>query len=214
MEKLLVINKRTINDIRKEENVKALKKEIGFEKLEELLYKAAEDDTLSEVNKDFEIDLEKARNMKYTEYLRNKLTRKQRVFCDYWIRTGDFRQALKAAKYSVKSYSKKSPGTIINNIHMKRYIKEVMDAMDKESVAKAEEVCEYLTSVMRGELEEEENMNEFLQGGGSEIRKVAKQVTPKDRTKAAELLGKHLGIFDTKMPTQEIAVRIVDDVIK
>ena len=71
----------------------------------------------------------------------------------------------------------------------------------------------YLTSVMRNEVTEEVVVVEGEGDGISSARKVKKDISAKDRNKAAELLGKRYGMFTDKLNVEgEVSVMIVDDV--
>jgi len=66
-------------------------------------------------------------------------------------------------------------------------------------VATAEEVLRYLTSCMRGEIDEQVLMARLDGEGYQVIEQLKKQVNPRDRTRAAELLAKRYGLFDNKL---------------
>ena len=117
-----------------------------------------------------------------------KLTARQQKFADYYIECGNASEAAKRAGYSDK-YSATHTTKMLNNANVKAYINEQMDKLQKDSIASADEVLQYLTSVMRGEQLEEENII-----GKSGVYKATKQVTPKDRLKAADLLAKRYGL--------------------
>ena len=74
-----------------------------------------------------------------------------------------------------------------------------MRVLEEKGIAKAEEILKYLTSAMRGEIEEEvvvtENTGDFM----SEARVIKKELSAKDRIKAAELLGKRYRLFTDKV---------------
>jgi phage terminase small subunit len=68
-----------------------------------------------------------------------------------------------------------------------------------KKVAEGDEVLEYLTAVVRGE--------------NPDAPEGAKLPDGKDRLRAAELLGKHLGLFSDRAKVPEgLPVCIVDDV--
>ena len=81
--------------------------------------------------------------------------------------------------------------------------------MKSERTADAQEVLEYLTSVMRGNETEE-----VLIGVGEGMQStIQKEVGAKDRLKAAELLGKRFALFTdkTEVAVSEIPT-FVDDI--
>ena len=74
---------------------------------------------------------------------------------------------------------------------MRAYIDERLEQLHSEKTADAQEVLEYLTSVMRGEHKEQ---TLCLCGDGmQEIQNI--DVSARDRLKAAELIGKRYGMF-------------------
>ena len=84
-----------------------------------------------------------------------------------------------------------------------------MKQIKTEKIADAQEVLEYLTSVMRGEQKEQVAL---LTGEGVQDL-VQKDVSAKDRLKAAELIGKRYALFTEKVELQgETTVQIVDDI--
>lgn len=127
-----------------------------------------------------------------------KLTPKQKAFADYYIQTGN------ATESAIKAgYSKKTAVVIgaenLTKPNIKTYIEERMDQISSERIADAKEVMEYLTSVMRGKVNEEVVVVEGEGEGCSSARKLKKEVSPKDRNKAAELLGKRYAMWTDKL---------------
>lgn len=85
----------------------------------------------------------------------------------------------------------------------------IIKAIQTEKIADAQEVLIYLTSVMRGEQKEQVP----LLVGESVQELVQKDVSVKDRLKAAELIGKRYGLFTEKVELQGgTTVHIVDDI--
>ena len=70
-------------------------------------------------------------------------------------------------------------------------MKELAEELHSAKVANAQEVLEYLTSIMRGE--QREQTLQLVGDGMQDITSI--DVAAKDRLKAAELLGKRYGIF-------------------
>lgn len=127
-----------------------------------------------------------------------ELTPKQKAFADYYIETGN------ATESAIKAgYSKKTARVIgqenLTKLAIKTYIDEKMEQLADKRIAKAEEVLEYLTRVIRGEETEQvvvtENVGDFM----SEARVINKELSAKDRIKAAELLGKRYRLFVEKV---------------
>lgn len=130
-----------------------------------------------------------------------ELTPKQKAFADYYIESGN------ATESAIKSgYSKKTARVIgqenLTKPAIKNYIDERMKEIEDKRIAKAEEVLQYLTRVMRGEEVEQvivtENIGDFM----SEARVVNKELSAKDKIKAAELLGKRYRLFVDKVESE------------
>ena len=136
-----------------------------------------------------------------------KLTEKQKRFADYYIELGNATQAAIKAGYSSK-YANTNASKLLQNTTIKSYIDERLSQLASERIVSAEEVLEFLSSVMRNEQKEE-----VLKGVGmGEQAKTHIEVSAKDRVKAAELLGKRYALFTdkTEMTVTEVPV-FVDD---
>ena len=122
-----------------------------------------------------------------------KLTERQKAFCDYYIETLNATEAARRAGYSEKT-AKEIGCENLTKPNIQVYIQERMKQMGKERIASAEEVLEYLTRVMRGE--EKEKLLEYNEEGEETIVSVPPSI--RERTKAAELLGKRYALFIDK----------------
>lgn len=118
------------------------------------------------------------------------MTRKQKRFCDEYLIDLNATQAAVRAGYSPKA-AKVTGAKMLTNANLKAYIDEQLETIHNEKTAQAQEVLEYLTSVMRGE--HTEQILRLVGDGMQEITDIA--VPAKDRIKAAELLGKRYGLF-------------------
>ena len=96
--------------------------------------------------------------------------------------------------------------------YLRAYIDEQLAKIESEKVATAQEVMEYLTSVMRGESEAEIVVVEGAGDGYSEARHITKNPDEKEKLKAAESLAKILGLHREKIDLNASQVIIVDDV--
>lgn len=127
-----------------------------------------------------------------------KLTEKQKAFCDYYIKSLNATEAAIKAGYN-KNTARQTGSENLSKPYIKGYIDERLKQLESERTADAKEVLEYLTRVMRGEEVEEvvvtENIGDFM----SEARTVKKDISAKDRLKAAELLGKRFKLFTEKI---------------
>ena len=137
-----------------------------------------------------------------------KLTEKQKRFADEYIISGNATQAAIKAGYSKKTAAVIGTENLIKP-NIKNYIDKRLEELKSERTADAQEVLEYLTSVMRGNETEE-----VLIGVGEGMQStIQKEVGAKDRLKAAELLGKRFVLFTdkTELAVSEIPT-FVDDI--
>lgn len=102
-----------------------------------------------------------------------RLTERQRRFADLYLELGNASEAAEQAgfKRSYAQGAKRQPA-------VQAYMQERLQEVRKRNIASADEVLEFLTEVMRGEIEGE---------------RPEKNSSP--RMRAAELLGKRLGVF-------------------
>ncbi|WP_305751691.1 terminase small subunit [Mammaliicoccus sciuri] len=141
-----------------------------------------------------------------------KLTRKQHLFADEYIRTGNAYQSAVSAGYS-HNYAKGNIVKLLENVSVKSYIDARLEELKKESIAEQDEILQYLTSVMRGKMTDEELMlvptGDFM----SEVERHEKRADIVARTKAAELLGKRYAMWTEKQEVEHSgAVTFVDDI--
>jgi len=120
-----------------------------------------------------------------------QLTERQRRFADLYLKLGNASEAAEQAGYK-RSYAqgaKRQPA-------VRAYMQERLKAAQEKNIASADEVLEFLTEVMRGEIDGE---------------RPEKNSSP--RMKAAELLGKRLGVFrDIGSILKQEAPVVVDDI--
>lgn len=127
-----------------------------------------------------------------------EMNERQRRFAQAYLRTGDARQAAAEAGYGAR-YAARA----LNARGVREWIeahragapnaRAEPEARPDGRVASAQEVLEYLTDVMRGEAESEGR------SGAS------------PRMKAAELLGRRLGVFNESAEAPAAPV-IIDDI--
>lgn len=129
-----------------------------------------------------------------------KLTPKQKAFADYFIELGNATQSAIKSGYS-KKYANTNANKLLQNTTIKNYIDERLKQIEDERIADGAEVMKYLTSVMRNEVTEEVVVVEGEGDGCSSARIVKKDISAKDRNKAAELLGKRYRLFIDKVET-------------
>ena len=126
-----------------------------------------------------------------------KLNARQKAFCEYYVASGNATDAAIKAGYKEKN-ARKIGRENLTKTDLKAYVKELMDKAESERIASAEEVLQNLTAMMRGEIQEEVIVVEGEGDGVSSARIMKKQVSAKERIKAAELLGKRHALFTDK----------------
>ena len=133
------------------------------------------------------------------------MTEKQQKFADEYIVSLNATQAYKKAYPNVKrdKVAQANGSRLLSNAIIKAYIDERLEELKSERIADQQEVLSYLTSVMRGETQEQTlcSIGEL----GQQVIDI--DVGAKDRIKAAELLGKLHGIWTDK---KEITQRTVE----
>ena len=81
------------------------------------------------------------------------LTLKQQRFADEYIISGNIEQSAVKAGYS-RSYARGNAHKLMANVSIKAYIDERLEVLNSEKVADQQEVMQFLTSIMRGEVTE------------------------------------------------------------
>lgn len=121
-----------------------------------------------------------------------KLNAKQKRFSEEYLVDLNATQAAIRAGYSEKTaYSMGQ--RLLKNVEVRSYIDARLEEIRSERTADAQEVLEYLTSVMRGE-----HKDEVLRFVGDGVQApIDISVSARDRMKAAELIGKRYGMFNS-----------------
>lgn len=127
-----------------------------------------------------------------------KLTIKQQRFADEYIISGNATEAAIKAGYSKKTANVIGVENLIKP-NIKTYIEERLKELSDKKIANQQEVLEYLTSVLRGESSSEVVVIEGQGEGVSKAKPIQKAPDEKERLKAAELLGKRMGLFKDKL---------------
>ncbi len=138
---------------------------------------------------------------------KKKLTIKQQAFADYYIELGNIEQAAIKAGYS-KSYARGNAHKLVANVSIKAYIDKRMEELQSERVAGQQEIMEFLTSVIRGEVVEPVPI---LNGEGYQ-KVVELQPNIQTRRAAAVDLGKRYAMWTEKQQVENITPVFVDDV--
>ena len=74
----------------------------------------------------------------------SKLTEKERIFADEYIKTTNATQSAITAGYSEKTARSKG-SQLLTKINVRQYIDAIMNERSKDTIATADEVLEYLT---------------------------------------------------------------------
>lgn len=122
------------------------------------------------------------------------MTEKQKRFCDEYLVDSNATQAAIRAGYS-KSSAGRNANRMMKNDEIKSYIEAALTRLQTKKVADAQEVMEYLTSVLRGESQSSVLARDKI---GAE-RVIEKPPDEKERLRAAELLGKRYGLYTEKV---------------
>lgn len=132
------------------------------------------------------------------------MTEKQQKFADEYIIDCNATRAYKAAYPNVKkdNVAAANGARLLRNAKVAAYIEEKLAEISSQKTASAQEVMEYLTSVMRGESESSVVVVEGYGEGCSEAKIIEKPPDEKERLRAAELLGRHYAIFTDKVKTE------------
>ena len=114
-----------------------------------------------------------------------KLKPKELTFAEEWLKTTNATQSAIKAGYSERTaYS--AGNRLLKKVEVRQYIDERLAEMQESSIADTNEVMQFLSSTMRGDIPDQFGLDPALN----------------DRLKAAELLGKRYKLFTDK---QEIS---------
>lgn len=136
------------------------------------------------------------------------LTERKRRFALEYMKDGNATQAAIRSGYAAKS-ARTTGNKLLADSDIARLIDVERKRHQSEAIATADEIMQYLTSVVRGESESEVVAVEMIGDGCSEARKIRKAPDEKERIRAAETLAKLFGIGkQTKLDEQEQKARI------
>ena len=123
------------------------------------------------------------------------LTTKQEKFVDEYLLTASATEAARRAGYSVHS-ARYQASKLLRNVEVSTLIEERRQAMATEKILTAEQLQEFLSAVIRGEVKDEQLMTRLIGKGCSVVENHKFTAAVKDRLRAVELLGKLIGAFD------------------
>lgn len=159
------------------------------------------------------------------------LTEKQKIFADEYLIDLNATRAYRVAYPGVKKdeAARVNGSRLLTNANVAEYINEQLEKLHSDRIADAQEVMEYLTSVMRREKSEtvvvtlnKEETKYVPDENGTMRKQTVKQEVPQlveipaklsDANKAAELLGKRYSLFTDRVEMNGVeSVVIVDDI--
>lgn len=124
------------------------------------------------------------------------------------MKDGNATQAAIRAGYARRT-ARTQATRLLADVDISALIEEQRKKHESEAIATADEIMQYLTSVVRGQSQSEVVAVEMIGDGCSEARKIRKAPDEKERIRAAETLAKLFGIGrQTKLAEQEQKARI------
>lgn len=133
----------------------------------------------------------------------NVLRPKHKIFCEEYIKTLNATQSYLKAFNSTYNTAKAEGYKLLARPCIQEYINKRMENVEKQRIADANEILEFLTSTIRGEVKDQ----------------LGFETSVKDRIKASELLGKRYRLFEEEKQKEEekstskpkIEINIVDN---
>lgn len=120
-------------------------------------------------------------------------------FCLEYAKKANATDSYKSAGYKVKNDASAAASAIklLKNPKIQARLAELHEEMASEKIAGAVEIQERLTSILRGELQEEVVVVEGLEPGVTEARIIHKRPSNSDAIKAGQTLAKMQGAFES-----------------
>lgn len=122
--------------------------------------------------------------------MERKLTTKQKVFCDEYIKSGNAKEAAIKARYSPKT-AKSIGQENLTKPDLKAYIDAKMAEIESHKIADAKEVLEFYTKVLRDEVVEEVPMST-----ADDVVVIKKKPSFKDKITASKEIMKRYPLVD------------------
>ncbi len=119
-----------------------------------------------------------------------KLTTKQKIFCDEYIKSGNAKEAAIKAGYSPKT-AKSIGQENLTKPDLKAYIDAKMAEIESHKIADAKEVLEFYTKVLRDEVVEEVPMST-----ADDVVVIKKKPSFKDKITASKEIMKRYPLVD------------------
>lgn len=114
------------------------------------------------------------------------LTPKQKAFADYYIECGNATEAARKAGYSEKT-SRSIGAENLTKPDISAYIAERMQAQNEARVASADEVLQFFSSVMRGEIKDQFGLDAALSDRLNAGKELMKRYAAADNSARADV---------------------------
>ena len=114
------------------------------------------------------------------------LTPKQQAFADYYIECGNATKAAKRAGYSAKTAAKIGSENL-QKLDISEYIARRTQAQNEARVASADEVLQFFSSVMRGEVKDQFGLDAALSDRLSAGKELMKRFAAADNSARADV---------------------------
>ena len=114
------------------------------------------------------------------------LTPKQKAFADYYIECGNSTEAARKAGYSEKT-SRSIGAENLTKPDISAYIAERMQAQNESRVASADEVLQFFSSVMRGEVKDQFGLDAALSDRLNAGKELMKRYAAADNSARADV---------------------------
>lgn len=125
-----------------------------------------------------------------------KLTAKQKLFADEYIKSGNATQSAIKAGYS-ENYAKHQVNKLLLNVGVKSYIDGKMAEIESHKIADAKEVLQFYTRVLR-----EEETEEVAIPAGTNVVTLRKKPSMKDKIAVAKEIMKRYPVSDPMVAAQ------------
>lgn len=115
---------------------------------------------------------------------RSKLTEQQKKFADYYIETGKAEESAIRAGYS-ESYARAQSYKLLDNVGISNYIAERVKPDEENRIASGDEVMQFFTAVMRGEVKDAFDLPPSLADRKDAAKELAKRTVDIEARRAS-----------------------------
>ena len=115
--------------------------------------------------------------------MRCELTHKQKAFADYYIECGNATEAYKKAGYKKGKNIGVDANKTLKNPKISAYIAERTKPTEEKRIATGDEVMEFFTAVMKGEVKDAFDLPPSLQDRLNAAKELAKRTVDINKTK-------------------------------